>query len=75
MHYMGDDGTTSDDDRDMELPFRHAEQHAQQVTLIVPVPPIAYKQPLEVAENNYPLIVDPAIPSPATGCLFRPPRS
>jgi hypothetical protein len=74
MHYMGDDGTTSDDDRDMELPFQHHEKQGHQIPVLLQAFQTIDKRLTPSLVSDQLVVSDPEIASPAIGALFRPPR-
>ncbi|THF53332.1 hypothetical protein E6C50_03780 [Flavobacterium supellecticarium] len=74
MHYWGDDINDSDDDRDMQLPFKKVDHHVphlvfipNRITYTTTINRIPDTSRLKITYNNH------LHPNPHLGALFRPP--
>ncbi len=74
MHYWGDDINDSDDDRDMQLPFKKVDHHVphlvfipNRITYTTTINRIPDTSRLKITYNNH------LYPNPHLGALFRPP--
>ena len=74
MHYVGDDGDTTDEQKDQNLPFKSAHFEMQN-TVVFSV--FKYELPKIFVNNNrsvWPVMQSNSLSTIALGSLFRPPR-
>ncbi len=74
MHYVGDDGDTTDEQKDQNLPFKSAHFQMQN-TVVFAV--FKYELPKIFVNMNrsvWPVMQSNSLSSIALGSLFRPPR-
>ena len=74
MHYVGDDGDTTDEQKDQNLPFKSAHFQMQN-TVVFSV--FKYELPKIFVNNNrsvWPVMQSNSLSTIALGSLFRPPR-
>lgn len=74
MHYGGDDGDDSDNDRDMQLPFKKIDFTNFQVLFSPQVKGFVVKQCYAPEKSSYPFTVRCSWLNPTLKSLFRPPR-
>lgn len=74
MHYWGDDINDSDDDRDMQLPFKKIDHHVPNLVFIpnriTHIQTVRIVPDTSVLKTNY---NNDLHPNPHLGALFRPP--
>lgn len=75
MHYWGQDINDSDQDRDMQLPFKNVDQNAVSQVVLMPQYTISISRPVVVNNTDQPVVSDPDHSDPALASLFRPPRA
>ena len=75
MHYWGHDINDNDQDRDMQLPFKSADQNTATQIVLMPQLNITISRPLVVSNTDQPIFSDPEHADPAVSSLFRPPRA
>jgi hypothetical protein len=75
MHYWGQDIDDSDQDRDMQLPFKDVDQNAVTQVVLMPQQFFSINRPFVVNKTNQPVVSDPDHSDPALASLFRPPRA
>ena len=74
MHYVGDDGDTTDEQKDQNLPFKSAHFQMQN-TVVFSV--FKYELPkifVNMIRSVWPVMQSNSLSSIALGSLFRPPR-
>ena len=74
MHYVGDDGDSTDEQKDQNLPFKSAHFQMQN-TVVFSV--FKYELPKIFVSNNrsvWPVMQSNSLSTIALGSLFRPPR-
>lgn len=74
MHYVGDDGDTTDEQKDQNLPFKSAHFQMQN-TVVFAV--FKYELPkifINMNRSVWPVMQSNSLSSIALGSLFRPPR-
>jgi len=74
MHYVGDDGDTTDEQKDQNLPFKSAHFEMQN-TVVFSV--FKYELPkifVNMIRSVWPVMQSNSLSSIALGSLFRPPR-
>ena len=74
MHYVGDDGDTTDEQKDQNLPFKSAHFEMQN-TVVFSV--FKYELPkifINMNRSVWPVMQSNSLSSIALGSLFRPPR-
>ena len=74
MHYVGDDGDTTDEQKDQNLPFKSAHFQMQN-TVVFSV--FKYELPKIFVNKNrsvWPVMQSNSLSTIALGSLFRPPR-
>lgn len=74
MHYVGDDGDTTDEQKDQNLPFKSAHFQMQN-TVVFAV--FKYELPKIIVNLNrsvWPVMQSNSLSTIALGSLFRPPR-
>jgi hypothetical protein len=74
MHYVGDDGDTTDEQKDQNLPFKSAHFQMQN-TVVFSV--LKYELPKIFVNTNrsvWPVMQSNSLSTIALGSLFRPPR-
>lgn len=74
MHYVGDDGDTTDEQKDQNLPFKSAHFQMQN-TVVFAV--FKYELPkifVNMIRSVWPVMQSNSLSSIALGSLFRPPR-
>ena len=74
MHYVGDDGDTTDEQKDQNFPFKSAHFQMQN-TVVFSV--FKYELPKIFVNNNrsvWPVMQSNSLSTIALGSLFRPPR-
>ena len=75
MHYVGDDGDATDEQKDQNLPFKSAHFQMQN-TVVFSV--FKYEIPKIFVSNNrsvWPVMQSNSLSTIALGSLFRPPRA
>ncbi len=75
MHYVGDDGDTTDEQKDQNLPFKSAHFEMQN-TVVFSV--FKYELPkifVNINRSVWPVMQSNSLSTIALGSLFRPPRA
>jgi hypothetical protein len=75
MHYWGQDIDDSDQDRDMQLPFKDVDQNAVTLVVLMPQQFFSINRPFVMNKKKQPIVSDPDHSDPALASLFRPPRA
>lgn len=75
MHYWGQDINDNDQDRDMQLPFKHVDQNMTVQLVIVPHQVFTIQKPNVVQTTDQPVFIATDHSDPALASLFRPPRA
>lgn len=73
MHYLGNDISDNDDERDMQLPFKKLDIHPSQVLFMASVREINVLAPERHSSTRYHVYQHQYFPNPALASPFRPP--
>lgn len=74
MHYMGDDGTTADDDQDQQLPCHNLRQHTMHIAFSPMITTVTVTDIIPAGSRNYISHFSGGMPDVPLPVVIQPPR-